>query len=96
MKNTTTLLASIGLSSLLLVGCCPCALKHNNCPQKHPATPMVVPQVSEPAAPQVLVPDDAVVAQDENDEVKPGWAVYAIAGGLIVLGLGIRFLPRKK
>ena len=95
MKNTT-ILASLGLASFLLAGCCTCALKQNNCPPKHPATPIVTTATptQQPVAVQAGVPDDAV--SNDETETKPGWGVYAIAGGVIVLGLGVQFFTRKK
>lgn len=95
MKNTT-ILASLGLASFLLAGCCTCALKQNNCPPKHPSTPIVGVSAAapQPVVAQAGVPDDAI--SNDETETKPGWGVYAIAGGVIALGLGVQFFTRKK
>ena len=95
MKNNT--LAALASSCFLLGGCCALHCNCKTCPKKEakeaPAPVLVAaPKADdEPAAAVTLVEETAV-----ETPKKVGWEMWALAGGVVALGVVLALTSKKK
>lgn len=95
MKNNT--LAALASSCFLLGGCCALHCNCKTCPKKEakeaPAPVLVAaPKAdAEPAAEAPVVEETA-----EETPKKVGWEMWALAGGVVALGVVLAFTSKKK